>query len=97
MSLNRYAVRRDANEAEIVRALQRVGAHVERLDEPVDLCVGWGQRWVWIEVKDPAKPPSDRRLTAGQAQFMARARALGLPATVALTPSDALRAIGAVR
>lgn len=95
MSLNRYAVKRDANEADIVAALHAIGAHVERLDEPVDLCCGWAGRWTWLEVKDPAKPPSARRLTSGQAQFIARCRTLGLPAFVVLTPLDALRAIGA--
>jgi hypothetical protein len=97
MSLNRHATRRDANEPDIIRALVKVGAHVEQLDEPVDLLVGWGQRFVLLEVKDPAKPPSARRLTDGQAKFIARARALGLPATVVQTAEEALQAIGAIR
>lgn len=97
MSLNRHSVRRDANEPEIIQTLLRVGAHVEVLDQPVDLCAGWGGRWVWIEIKDPAKPPSARRLTDRQEKFFARCHALGLPAAVALTPEDALQAIGAIR
>lgn len=97
MSLNRHAVKRDRNEPEIVRALLAVGAYVEPHDQPVDLCVGWGGRWVWIEVKDPAKPPSARKLTDRQAKFFARCHALGLPAAVAMTPEDALQAIGAIR
>lgn len=97
MSLARYATRRDANEPDIVAALIAVGAEVHRHDEPVDLCAGWAGRWHWIEVKDPKKPPSERRLTENQAKFIARCRALGLPAHVVLTPEDALHAIGAVR
>lgn len=97
MSLARYATRRDANEPDIIAALRKIGAEVEQFDEPVDLCVGWAQRWIWLEVKDPAKPPSERRLTDNQAKFKARCSALGLPFSVVLTIDDALQAIGAIR
>lgn len=97
MSLSRHANRRDANEAAIVNALRTVGAEVHRHDEPLDLCCGWAGRWHWIEVKDPKKPPSERTLTENQACFIARCRALGLPAHVVLTAEDALQAIGAIR
>ena len=97
MSLNRYDKRRDANEAEIIAGLRQVHAEVRQFDRPVDLCVGWAQRWTWLEVKDPAKPPSERRLTKGEAEFMAICHALGLPAAVVLTVEDALQAIGATR
>ena len=39
MTLNRYARKRDANEAEIVAALEAAGCSVLRVD-PVDLIVG---------------------------------------------------------
>jgi hypothetical protein len=39
MSLARYANRRDATEAEIVKALLRIGAQVKRMNKPCDLLV----------------------------------------------------------
>lgn len=70
VSLNRYAKRRDANESEIVEALEKVGATVERLDTPADLLVGWHgprhlhRRNYLIEVKMPGA-----RLTRAQERF----------------------------
>ena len=70
MSLNRYAKRRDENEAEIVAALETIGCTVWRLDNPVDLLVGRGAVNILIEVKDGAKSPSRRRRTPLQRKFM---------------------------
>lgn len=50
----RRARKRDANEPEIVRALQAIGATVERLDV-IDLLVGYRGRNYLLEVKDPAR------------------------------------------
>jgi hypothetical protein len=56
VSLNRYAKRRDANEPEIIKALESIGCVVERLDTPCDLLVSCRSRpaynWL-IEVKVP--------------------------------------------
>ena len=49
----RYAKQRDANEAEIVTALESIGCTVHRLDTPVDLLVGYRARNFLIEVKNP--------------------------------------------
>lgn len=95
MSLHRRAARRDANEPDLIEALERAGATVVRCDAPVDLCAGWGGRWTWLEVKDPSQPPSRRRLTEAQEKFFARCHAAGLPAAVVFTAEDALQAIGA--
>lgn len=63
----RRAAKRDANERPIVEALRRIGAMVERLNEPVDLVVGFRGRTVLLEVKD-----SGGTLTKAQAEFFAR-------------------------
>ncbi len=64
MSLNRYAKSRDVVEPEIVEALEAVGCHVERLDQPVDLLVGFRGRTVLMEVKTGKK-----KLTPFQKDF----------------------------
>jgi len=67
----RRAKRRDANESEIIKALEKVGATVTCLDAPCDLLVsispshGFGL----MEVKDGAKEPSRRTLTDSQKVF----------------------------
>lgn len=89
MSLNRHNPRRDANELAIVKALEKVGANVVRLDQPCDLLVHYRKAITLLEVKDPAKPPSARRLTASQERYSRI-----LPIHVVLTPEDAFRAVG---
>ena len=57
----------DANQAEIVKALRKVGATVQPLHRVgqgcPDLAVGHGGVNHMIEVKDGSKPPSARGLT----------------------------------
>lgn len=65
MSHKRYANRRDANEPDIIKALEAIGCTVEAMDK-VDLVVGYrGQNYL-LEVKDGSKPPSKRELTPAQ-------------------------------
>jgi Holliday junction resolvase len=73
MSLNRFAVRRDANEGEIVAALEAIGCDVVRADV-VDLIVGRGNLTMLIECKDGSKPPSARKLTPSQLKLQANWR-----------------------
>jgi hypothetical protein len=73
MSLNRYACRRDANEADIVAALERIGCTVARADI-VDLIVGYRGRSLLLEIKDGSKPPSARKLTPNQLALRANWR-----------------------
>ena len=94
--VNRLRTRRDANEPEVVQALRSVGARVRQMDKPLDLLVGFRGAWYWIEVKDGKKPPSERKLTDEEAEFLEICRADGLPAFVVMEPMEALRAIGAV-
>ena len=69
----RRAARVDANQGEIVSALRRAGATVEPLhsvgDGVPDLLVGYRGLNLLIEVKDGAKPPSDRKLNDRQFEW----------------------------
>lgn len=69
----------DANQAEIVKALRKVGATVQPLHTVgqgcPDLLVGFRQVNYLFEVKDGAKPPSARALTADEAGWIGGWRA----------------------
>jgi len=62
----RYAQKRDSNEAEIVQALEAIGATVQRLDI-FDLLVGYRGRSHLIEVKNPL---GKNKLTDVQIEFI---------------------------
>ena len=66
----RRAAKVDANQTEIVKALRQVGASVQSLASTgngvPDLLVGIRGLNFLIEVKDGAKPRSDRKLTPDQ-------------------------------
>lgn len=71
MSQKRYANRRDANEPDIIKALEAIGCTVEPMDK-VDLVVGYrGQNYL-LEVKDGNKSPSRRELTKAQVRLRER-------------------------
>lgn len=91
MSLNRYAKRRDGNEAAIIAALEAVGCQVERLDRPVDLIVGFRGQTFLIEVKDPH---GRNRLQETQSAFLRDWN--GGPAAVVRSEEEALKAVGAI-
>lgn len=65
MNRIRKAGKRDANEKEIIEELERLGALVIQLDQPVDLLVGWRGCWYPVEIK--AGP--DSPITKGQSTF----------------------------
>lgn len=67
MSLNRYDAKRDANEQEIIDALEKVGAQVTQLDDPADLLVDYRLHWHLLEVKVNEKS----KLTLKQRNFHA--------------------------
>lgn len=68
--MSRRAAKVDANQAEIVKALRKVGAFVQPLhatgDGCPDLLIGHAGKTVLMEVKDGAKVPSARALTPDQ-------------------------------
>ncbi len=87
MSLNRYAVRRDATERDIVSALRKVGAHVLVLDA-FDLLVWYRGKLSMLDCKVPKG-----KATAAQ-EALTRA---GWPLVYVETADAALKAVGALR
>ncbi len=91
----RRAAKVDANQSQLVKALRDGGCEVECLHAVgggvADLLAYHpGKRLLrLIEVKDGSKPPSARGLTPDQVVWHRR-----FPVAVALTPEDALRAMG---
>ena len=98
MSQRRHDASRDANELEIVRALETVGATVQRLNESgcPDLLVGYGGADYLLEVKLPlgARGGSkDRILTDRQQEWWREWR--GAEPNIVRTEEEALFVIGA--
>lgn len=91
MSLARVKKKRDKSEPAIVAVLRKVRAKVYRIDQPADLLVGYGQRWILIECKSHTYARPDQ---AHQRAAMCEARSLGLPWFICHTPEEALEAIG---
>ena len=100
MSLNRRAARRDANEPEIVEALQTAGATVQTLSAKgvPDLLVGFRGETYLFEVKIPLGPlggaPQHQHLNKKQDEWHRKWR--GGTCVVVRSVDDALRAIGAL-
>ena len=90
MSLSRYAKKRDANESDIVTALELVGCSVLQGDHP-DLIVGRAGRSYLLEVKKPGYRDSDLK----PSQKLMLATWNGHYAIVT-SPNEALKAIGLI-
>lgn len=95
MSLHRVDRRTDRNQTEIVKALRRVGALVWIIASPCDLLVGFLGRFLTMEVKDGAKPPSARRLTKAEVEYELLCRAARLPHYIVTNVEEALEALTA--
>lgn len=67
----RRAARRDANEDQIVSALQACGAYVKKINGSgeFDLLVWYRGYTLLLEVKDGRKPPSAQALTPAEEKF----------------------------
>lgn len=69
----KYARRADGNQPEIVAALRAAGAVVQPLHTVgqgvPDLLVAFRNRTFVMEIKDPSKPKSDRKLTPAQQKW----------------------------
>lgn len=89
MSLNRYAVRRDANENELVAAARQIGAQMERTG-PLDWWVGWRGRWFPVEIKT-----AKGKYTAEQVLFLARCKEHGTPVHTWRSMIDVLNSLNA--
>lgn len=81
----------DANQAEIVKALRKLGAVVTPIhmvgNGVSDLLVSFRQRWLVLEVKDGAKPPSKRELTPDEERWIGEQRA---PVFIVTSPLEAV-------
>lgn len=88
----------DANQPQIVTALRAIGATVQSLANVgngcPDIVVGWQGQNFLLEIKNPAQPPSGRKLTDDEAKWHAIWRG---QKTVVETVDDALKAIGAIK
>lgn len=84
----------DANQAEVVKALRSIGASVQPLHQIgkgcPDLLVGYWGKNMLMEVKDGAKPPSERKLTPDQVVWHAGWRG---SVVVVYGPEDAVEAV----
>lgn len=67
----RRAARRDANEDQIVSALQACGAYVKKINGSgeFDLLCHYRGHTLLLEVKDGRKPPSAQALTPAEEKF----------------------------
>ena len=87
----RRAARTDGNHAAIVAALRKIGATAFSLaavgNGCPDMVVGYRGVNLLLEVKDGARPPSERSLTAAQKEFFA---AWAGQAAVVISASDAV-------
>lgn len=83
MSMPKYAAKRDYAEPEVVRTLQELGFSVWRLDQPVDLLLGFrGDLWL-AEVKT-----GKAKFNANQVKFVAEWR--GKPVIKLTSSQDAI-------
>lgn len=84
----------DANQAEIVEALRKVGCSVQLLHMVgkgcPDLLVGWQGMNVMLELKDGSKPPSARKLTPDQEKWHDSWRG---QVTIVCSVDEAVRAV----
>lgn len=89
--------KRDANEAAMLRGLRDIGAWYRQMDRDAgfDLLVAFRGRLFVGEVKDPAQPPSKRKLTTHEQITAAELALVDVPYWKWETLDDVLRTIGA--
>ena len=92
----RTAAKVDANQATIIARLRTAGVSVQSLAAigkgVPDLLCGYGGRLTLLEVKDGAKVPSARKLTADQIDWHATWR--DVPLFIVTDAGQALAAVG---
>jgi hypothetical protein len=90
--------KRDGNEAPILQALHALGVWSRQLprDAGFDLLLCWrGAAWI-VEIKDGARPPSERRLTPAEQRTRAELEAIGVTYHVCTSLAEVLAVLGAV-
>ena len=94
----RYAARIDENQPEIVKALYQAGCDVQTLAAVgcgcPDLLVSIGGKNYLLEVKNPEKPPSARKLTPDQVEWHRKWRG---QVDIVHTIDEALKAVGLIK
>ena len=99
MNRRGHAGRTDANQSRIIEALRKLGATVVSTSQVgqglPDLLVGWRGVTILLEIKDGARPPSERKLTEAEAYFLANWK--GGPAVVVNNEQEAINAVLAHR
>ena len=89
--------RRDANHAEVVQALQRIGCiWKDATGLPSFGCDGFilfRGRLIPIEIKDGLKPASKRELTVNERGFRHLCEVTGVPYLVVLSAEDAIEQV----
>jgi hypothetical protein len=93
VSLNRYAKKRDANEPELVKLLERLGGAWHPYG-PLDGWAVFRGEWFPVEIKNPR---GRNRLTPLQVDFIANAQARNAPVWVWRTEDDVYNCTGALR
>lgn len=88
--VTRYDARTDANEPEIIEALEAAGAAVWRVKWPLDLLVAFRGKFYVLEVKMPGNSLNDN-----QAKVVKEMMLRGCIPGIVYSVDDALRAIGA--
>lgn len=94
VTIYRRATRVDANQQQIVSALEAAGASVWVIGRPTDLLVGHRGITLCLEVKNPASRYGKAGANKNQRDFMATWK--GGPVALVDSAEAALRAIGAV-
>ena len=91
----RRAAKVDRNHGDVVQALRSAGCSVQSLATVgrgcPDLLVGYAGMWLLFEVKDGSKPPSARKLTPDQEEWIKASR--GGPVWLITSIPDALDAL----
>lgn len=79
MSIHRFAARRDANDAPLMKDARRLGCQVETYG-PLDHWICWpGQKhWTAVEIKVPEKVDQPSAYTDNEKRFINLSKALGI-------------------
>lgn len=91
----RYALRVDANQAQVISALEAAGAVVQVIGKPVDLLVGIDGKFALYEVKDGNKVKSAQKRTPAQIKFFDKWA--GYPVCLVDGPDAAIRHLNVLR
>jgi len=74
MGYNRQTAKVDSNHPQIVKELRKLKGitvrSVATIKNFLDVIVGYDGKNYLFEIKDPEKPPSQRKLTEGEKKFM---------------------------